>query len=63
LSVSVDGNAPTTKVLGLEATERIIVPLSATGETKLDLSAERSFPLAAPDTRSRSFRIVNIDFD
>jgi len=28
----------------------------------LSLAAERSFPLAAPDTRSRSFRIVNIDF-
>ena len=50
-------------VLELEKTERIVVPLSASADTQLDLSTERSFPLAAPDTRERSFRIVNIDFD
>ncbi len=62
LEVKIGSNAPATRVLGLQQTERILVPLSATADTRLSLTAERSFPLAAPDTRERSFRIVNIDF-
>ncbi|HMD60910.1 MAG TPA: hypothetical protein VKG78_05745, partial [Opitutaceae bacterium] len=50
-------------LLGLERTERIRIPLSVLREAKCVLSAEPSFPLAAPDTRSRSFRLVNIDFE
>ncbi|MFA5058756.1 MAG: hypothetical protein WC485_11625, partial [Opitutaceae bacterium] len=63
LSVSVDGAPPITRPLGLEKTERITVPLSATRATTLALSAGFSYPLAAPDTRERSYRIVNIDFE
>jgi hypothetical protein len=51
------------RVLGLETTETIRVPLSSNGEATLSLSASRSYPLAAPDTRSRSFRLVNVDFE
>jgi hypothetical protein len=63
LSVSRDGGAPEIRTLGLEKTERIAVPLSAIRATALSLSVPRSYPLAAPDTRERSFRIVNIDFE
>jgi hypothetical protein len=63
LAVSRDGGAPETRTLELEKTERIIVPLSATRAATLSLSAPRSYLLAAPDTRERSFRIVNIDFE
>lgn len=62
VSLQVNGGAAETHVLELEKTERLVIPLAATG-TSVDLSTERSFPLAAPDTRERSFRIVNIDFE
>jgi hypothetical protein len=62
LALNVNDSTASTRVLELQKTERIIVPLSALAETNLTLAAERSYPLAAPDTRSRSFRIVNIDF-
>jgi hypothetical protein len=45
-----------------EKTERITIPLSVDQATALTLDAPRNFALAAPDTRLRSFRIVNIDF-
>jgi hypothetical protein len=48
--------------LGLEKTERITVVLSPDHATGVTLDAPRNFALAAPDTRLRSFRIVNIDF-
>ena len=63
LSVAVNDTPTTTRTLELQKTERIRVPLSALAETTLTLVAEHSYPLAAPDTRSRSFRIVNIDFE
>ena len=65
LSLAVrSGGAPAeTRVLELEKTDRIRVPLSTQAEATLSLATEASFPLAAPDTRSRSFRIVNIDFE
>ena len=62
LTLTING-AGSTKLLELQKTERIRIPLSTLAETTLTLGAERSFPLAAPDTRSRSFRIVNIDFE
>lgn len=62
LAIALNGDAPEQRELALEQTERIEVPISAVQETRLTLSTERTFPLAAPDTRSRSFRIVNIDF-
>ncbi len=62
LAVTVNG-AKTSKVLGLEATERLRVPLSAVSDTSATLFAGESFPLGSPDTRSRSYRVVNIDFD
>jgi hypothetical protein len=40
-----------------------VIPLSAKADTTAVLSAAESFPLGAPDTRTRSYRIVNIDFD
>ena len=63
LSVAVNGGVPTSRDLGLERTERVRVPLSASGDTTAVLSAAQSFPLGAPDTRSRSYRVVNIDFE
>ncbi len=49
--------------LGLEQTERLRIPLSTERDTTLELTAPVNFPLAAPDTRARAFRIVNIDFE
>jgi hypothetical protein len=63
LSIWVDGTAQPDRTLGLDHTERIQVALSADRATTLELSAPRDFPLAAPDTRSRSFRLVNVDFE
>lgn len=62
LTFSVNGAAGT-RQLGLEKTERLVVPLSATGPTELRLSAERVYELSKDDPRARSFRIVNIDFE
>ena len=62
LSVGVNGTAQPVVSLGLEKTERITVALSADHATGVTLDAPRNFALAAPDTRLRSFRIVNIDF-
>ena len=63
LSVSLNGAPATERTLGLEATERIVIPLSALKDTAAVLDASERFPLGSPDTRSRSYRIVNIDFD
>lgn len=62
LEVRVDGGAAETRALAMETVERIIVPLARDRAAALSLSAPRAYPLAAPDTRERSFRIVNIDF-
>ena len=62
LAVTVNGEPGAAHTLGLEKTERITIPLSAEHDTQLQLATPQDFPLAAPDTRSRSFRIVNIDF-
>ena len=62
LAVAVDGTARPPLALGLEKTERIAIPLSADRATTVTLDAPANFALAAPDTRLRSFRIVNIDF-
>ena len=62
LSVTVNGST-TSQTMGLEETRRIRIPLSALSDTTAELSAAQSFPLGAPDTRSRSYRVVNIDFD
>ena len=63
LALTENGARAKPRTLGLERTERIRIPLSKLKETTAELSAEESFPLAAPDTRSRSYRLVNIDFD
>ena len=62
LAVTVAGTENTRR-LELEKTERIVVPLSAARETTASLATEHAFRLADPDTRTRSFRIVNIDFE
>jgi hypothetical protein len=62
LAVTINSATNSPRLLELQKTEQIVVPLSAQADTTLALAAERSFPLTAPDTRSRSFRIVNIDF-
>ena len=62
LTVGVNGTAQPIVSLGLEKTERISVALSPDYATGVTLDAPRNFALAAPDTRLRSFRIVNIDF-
>ena len=63
LSVSVNGGKDTTRMLGLERSELIRIPLSSISETRAVLASDQSFPLDAPDTRSRSYRVVNIDFE
>ncbi len=63
LGVSQDGGSEKMRTLGLEKTERILIPLSRSHETDAALSTDESFPLAAPDMRIRSYRVVNIDFD
>jgi hypothetical protein len=63
LSVSVDGRSEPDRTLGLDQTETIRVPLSALKDTTTTLSAEQEFTLSPADSRSRSFRVVNIDFD
>lgn len=62
LTLTVQG-AASTRPLGLEQTERLVIPLSATSATEVKLSAERAYELSKSDPRQRSFRIVNIDFD
>ncbi len=62
LDVTIGGRSES-RALKLEQTERIIVPLSPDIDQSLELTAPLAFPLAAPDTRHRSFRIVNIDFE
>jgi hypothetical protein len=63
LSIRLNGGGAETRTLELEKVERLAVPLSATRAATLSLLAPRSYPLAAPDTRERSFRIANIDFE
>jgi hypothetical protein len=63
LTIQRNADASTNRLLPLETTERIVVPLSATQSTDLKLSAERSYALSKDDPRERSFLIVNIDFD
>jgi hypothetical protein len=63
VAVAVNGAPATTTTLALETSEKIRIPLSETADTAARLVADKTFPLAAPDTRSRSFRIVNIDFE
>jgi hypothetical protein len=63
LSVSQDGGSEKTLTLALEKTERIRIPLSGLRETTAVLTTSQSYPLAAPDTRTRSYRVVNIDFE
>jgi hypothetical protein len=63
LFVSINGGDSKASAMGLEQTERIAIPLSATGATGAVLYSDQSFPLGSPDTRTRSYRVVNIDFD
>jgi hypothetical protein len=63
LAVTVDGKAEPDQVLGLDQTETVRVPLSAVSDTVTTLAASERYPLGAPDTRTRSYRVVNIDFD
>ena len=62
LKETVDGK-DTSQTMALEETLTLRIPLSALRDTSAELSADQSFPLGAPDTRSRSYRLVNIDFD
>jgi hypothetical protein len=63
LNIDLDDHPTTQRPLHLEQTERIVIPLSSLAATKADLSASQAFQLEAPDTRQRSYRIVNIDFE
>jgi len=63
LAIAIDGAKSLPMNLELETTERIRIPLSATSETTATLTTDQSYPLGAPDTRVRSYRVVNIDFD
>jgi hypothetical protein len=60
--VSIGRAKPEVHTLGLEQTETLRIPLGAKA-VSVDLNADRVYSLEAPDTRQRSFRIVNIDFD
>ena len=61
--MSNNGKPAPAQVLGLDQTETVRVPLSALQDTVTTLAASESYPLGAPDTRTRSYRVVNIDFD
>ena len=61
LQVDVDGKTET-RALASDEPQIIKVPLSATNSTKLSLSADEHFALTKPDTRSRSYRVINIEF-
>ncbi len=63
VAVALNGGPAESHPLKLETPERITVPLSSDREATLTLEADRLFPLSAADSRQRSFRIVNIDFD
>jgi hypothetical protein len=63
LAVTVNGKPAPDQVLGLDQTETVRVPLSAVSDTVTTLAASERYPLGAPDTRTRSYRVVNIDFD
>jgi hypothetical protein len=63
LEVSVNGAESKNTTMALETVERIKIPLSKTMGTSAELRANQSFPLSLSDTRSRSYRVVNIDFD
>jgi len=63
LRVEVDGAKASDRQLGLEQTETIRVPLSALKGTAVALSSDHAFVLGTSDTRMRSYRVVNIDFD
>jgi hypothetical protein len=63
LEVSVNGGPSKDTTMELETVEHIKIPLSRSGETTVELRANQSFPLGVADARSRSFRVVNIDFD
>ena len=63
LVIQRNADAAATRLLPLETTERIVVPLSAVSPTQLQLSAERSYQLSNEDPRQGSFLILNIDFD
>ena len=63
LNVDVNILPTTQRMLGLERTERLAIPLSTLADTKVDLSASQAFQLSPPDLRYRSYRIVNIDFE
>ena len=59
---SVSGRTDQTIVLPLEQPVKISIGLSGSHDTAVSFSATRSYPLGAPDTRVRSYRIVDIDF-
>ncbi len=63
LAVTVDGRPKSARTLGLDRTEKISIPRASGKDTTLELATPQDFPLAPPDTRSRSYRIVNIDFE
>jgi hypothetical protein len=62
LGVSLDGGSERSQMLSLEHTEQVRIPLSSAATTSAVLSASEDFPLDSPDTRTRSYRVVNIDF-
>ncbi|HEX3730702.1 MAG TPA: hypothetical protein VHV47_12905, partial [Opitutaceae bacterium] len=62
LSTAVDGGKAAARHLQLETPDTVEIPLSTSQDTSAELTAPRDYPLAAPDTRSRSFRILKIDF-
>ncbi|HEY5079196.1 MAG TPA: hypothetical protein VII43_05090, partial [Opitutaceae bacterium] len=63
MEVSINGGAAAQRMLGLDATETIRIPLSGAADTPATLVTAKNFPLGEPDTRQRSFRVVNIDFE
>jgi hypothetical protein len=61
--VQVNGGPEKAQALPLDQAETIRIPLSGVEATTAHIRSDPSFPLQAPDTRDRSFRVVNIDFD
>lgn len=62
VTATINGQA-TPASLELEKPHRLSVPLSATGETVVQLATDRTYELSPADPRQRSFRIVNVELE
>ena len=62
VTTTVNGKPGRTAPLPLETPYALTFPLASDQDTTVSIDALQAFPLGAPDTRVRSYRIVGIDF-